>query len=213
VSHNQTWPWLVLFLLGAYHGMNPGMGWLFAVALGMQKRSSRAVWQSLPPIAVGHALSIGIVVAIAFFAGAVVPWIYVRIGVACLLFALGSYRLLRRGHPRWGGMQIGFRDLTIWSFLMASAHGAGLMLLPLVMGTSTRHGHHDLLLDSSVSHGPSIGVLAVSVHSLGYLLTTGATAFVVYQWLGLNLLRKAWVNLELVWAVALIATAIAVFWL
>jgi hypothetical protein len=203
----------VLFLLGAYHGINPGMGWLFAVALGMQKRTSRAVWQSLLPIAAGHALSIGIVVAVAFFLGAVVPSMYVRIAVACVLLTFGVYRLLRRGHPRWGGMQIGFRDLTIWSFLMASAHGAGFMLLPLVMGTFAAHDHHPMPLDTRISHGPWTGVLAVAVHTFGYLLTTGTTAFVVYHWLGLNLLRKAWINLDLIWAVALIVTAAAALWL
>jgi hypothetical protein len=213
VSNGQTWPWVVLFLLGAYHGINPGMGWLFAVALGMQKRNSRAVWLSLLPIAVGHTVSIGLVVAVAFFVGAVVPSFYVRIAVACILFAFGVYRLLRRGHPRWGGMQIGLRDLTIWSFLMASAHGAGLMLLPLVMGTFTGHNHHDMPIGTAMSDGPWRGVLAVSVHTLGYLLTTGAMAFAVYQWMGLGLLRKAWVNLDLIWAAALIVTAIAALWL
>lgn len=213
MSDGQKWPWVVVFLLGAYHGINPGMGWLFAVALGMQKRSSRAVWLSLLPIALGHALSIGIVVAIAFFIGAVLPSLYVRIAVACILFSFGVYRLLRRGHPRWGGMQIGLRDLTIWSFLMAWAHGAGLMLLPLVMPTYPGHSHHAIVLDGATSDEPWRGFLAVSVHTLGYLLTTGATAFVVYQWMGLSLLRKAWVNLEFIWAAALIVTAVAALWL
>jgi hypothetical protein len=103
-------------------------------------------------------------------------------------------------------MQVGLRDLTIWSFLMASAHGAGFMLLPVVMGTLPGHvnGIH---VHDSVSYGPWTGALAIAVHTLGYLLTTGALAFVVYRWLGLSLLRKAWVNLDLIWAVALIVTA------
>jgi hypothetical protein len=205
VNAHHAWPWVVLFLLGAYHGINPGMGWLFAVALGMQKRSGRAVWLSLFPIAAGHVLATGLVVAAAAMLGIVLPPKYVRIFVACILLGFGLYLLLRRGHPRWGGMQVGFRDLTIWSFLMASAHGAGFMLLPVVMATTGEH-RHDMHI--SMSYGPWTGALAVAVHALGYVLTTGAVAFIVYKKLGLNLLRKAWVNLELVWAVALIVTAI-----
>jgi hypothetical protein len=197
---------VVLFLLGAYHGVNPGMGWLFAVALGMQNRSGWVVWQSLFPLAAGHVLATGLVVAGAVLLGVVLPPTYVRVFVACVLLAFGVYRLLRRGHPRWGGMRVGFRDLTIWSFLMASAHGAGFMLLPVMMGVWGEHGSHEM--HAPISSGPWTGALAVAVHALGYLLTTGVVAFVVYQWAGLSLLRKAWVNLDVVWAVALIVTAV-----
>jgi hypothetical protein len=206
VSPGHGWAWVVLFLLGAYHGINPGMGWLFAVALGMQNRSGWVVWQSLVPLAVGHVLATGLVVAGTSLLGIVVPGKYVRIFVACALLAFGVYRLLRRGHPRWGGMQVGFRDLTIWSFLMASAHGAGFMLLPVMIGGLGAHSSH--AMPGSISYGPWTGALAVAVHALGYLLTTGVIAFVVYEWAGLNLLRKAWVNLDVIWAVALIVTAI-----
>jgi hypothetical protein len=198
----------VLFFLGAYHGINPGMGWLFAVALGMQKQSGRAVWLSLLPIAVGHALAVGLVLAGAALVSALVPWIYIRILLACVLFGFGLYRLIRRGHPRWGGMQVGFRDLTIWSFLMASAHGAGLMLLPVMMGILPGHHNPHIHVPESFSYGPGTGSLAVAVHTLGYLVTTGTIAFVVYEWLGLSLLRKAWLNLDLIWAAALIVTAV-----
>ncbi len=204
---NHSTAWVALLLLGAYHGINPGMGWLFAVALGMQKQSGRVVWLSLLPIAAGHALAIGLVVAVAVMVGAVVPPNTMKIFVACLLLGFGLFRLFRRGHPRWGGMQVGFTDLTIWSFLMASAHGAGFMLLPLVMGMSAQAAHHDMHMAQMVSYGPWTGALAVAVHTLGYLLVTGTVAIVVYEKLGLNLLRKAWINLDLVWAVALIVTA------
>ena len=185
------------------------MGWLFVVALGMQKQSGRAVWLSLLPIAAGHALAIGLVLAAGALVGAVVPWIYIRILLACVLLGFGLYRLIRRRHPRWGGMQVGFRDLTIWSFLMASAHGAGFMLLPVMMGPLSGHGHHNPQehVPELVSYGPWTATLAVAVHALGYLLATGAIALVVYEWFGLSLLRKAWVNLDLIWAVALIVTA------
>ena len=132
----ETWNGDGVALLGAYHGINPGMGWLFAVALGMQQGSARGVWRALPPIALGHGLAVGVVLAVAAAAQLVVPLDTLRIVVASILIAFGLYRLWRHRHPRYGGMQVGFRDLTIWSFLMASAHGAGFMVLPLVMGTS-----------------------------------------------------------------------------
>ena len=109
--------WSTLFLLGAYHGINPGMGWLFAVARGMQEHRARAVAWSLPPIALGHALSIGVVVLIVQLAQVALPMQYIRIGVAVTLVGLGVYKLIRSRHFRWGGMQVGFRELTIWSFL------------------------------------------------------------------------------------------------
>jgi hypothetical protein len=212
MNHFALWPWAALFLLGAYHGVNPGMGWLFAVALGMQQKSASAVWQALVPIAAGHFVAIGLVVAAAAIAGAVLPLLYVKIAAACVLFALGIYRLMRKGHPRWGGMQIGFRDLCIWSFLMASAHGAGFMLLPVLLKMSALHAgtgvgdsaHHLHVLGLA---GPWTAPLALLLHTLGYLLVTGLIAFVVYQKLGLEFLQKSWVNLDLIWAVALIATA------
>src|SRR5580704_6103746 len=129
----RSWGWPALFLLGAYHGINPGMGWLFAVARGMQEHATKAVARALVPITLGHALSIGLVVALAGLIRIVLPLGYVRIVVACALISLGVFRILRRRHFAWGGMQVGFRDLTIWSFLMASAHGAGLMVLPIVL--------------------------------------------------------------------------------
>src|SRR2546421_8555853 len=109
------------------------MGWLFAVALGMQKKSAHAVWQSLLPIAAGHALAIGLVVLAAVLAVPAIAPRPLKISIAGILSAFGLFRLLHKGHPRWGGMQVGSRDLTIWSFLMASAHGAGLMLLPVLL--------------------------------------------------------------------------------
>src|SRR5690349_6022718 len=132
--------WPTLFLLATYHGINPVMGWLFAVARGMQEHRARAVVWSLPPMALGHALSIGVVVLIAGLAQVALPLTYIRIGVAGALMGLGVYKLIRSRHFRWGGMQVGFRDLTIWSFLMASAHGAGLMVLPVFLAGP--HAHH-----------------------------------------------------------------------
>ncbi len=217
MNHFPLWPWAALLLLGAYHGVNPGMGWLFAVALGMQKKSASAVWQSLVPIAAGHFVAIGLVVAAAAIAGAVLPLRYVKIAAACALLAFGLHRLIRKSHPRWGGMQIGFRDLSIWSFLVASAHGAGFMLLPILLKMSALHAAADLGDPAHHLHAlgfagpwlarPWIAPIALLVHTLGYLLVTGLIAFVVYAKLGVDVLRKTWVNLDLIWAVALIATA------
>ena len=211
MSETTTWPWAALFLLGAYHGINPGMGWLFAVALGMQEQSSGAVWRALGPITAGHALAIGLVVALAGLAQAVLRATTLKLGVAVTLFAFGLYRLLRHRHPRYGGMQVGFADLTIWSFLMASAHGAGLMVLPVLFrmtgggsaGESPGAMHH---LHMGALGGATTDLTAVLIHTLGYLVVTGFVAWVVYAKLGLALLRKAWLNLDQIWAAALVAT-------
>jgi hypothetical protein len=189
--------WATLFLLGAYHGINPGMGWLFAVALGMQEHSARAVIRSLVPITLGHALAIGVVVLLAGLIQVVLPLNYVKFVVAGLLVALGVYRIIRSRHFQWGGMQVGFLELTAWSFLMASAHGAGLMVLPVVLQMAPAHHMHGAGMT---------GVGATLIHTLGYLTVTAAVAIIVYQKVGLAILRKAWFNLDLVWAVALIAT-------
>ena len=203
--HGTPFAWAVLFLLGAYHGINPAMGWLFAVALALQKRDDRAVWQSLAPIATGHILAIAAVIAAAAIAGAVLPPRVVRIGVAVLLAGFGVYRIVSRKHPRFGGMQVGFRDLTIWSFLMACAHGAGLMLLPLLLGMSAMNSAHET--HAHPFAGAGLQLLAVAIHTAGYLLVTGIIAWVVYKRLGIAVLRKTWLNLDLVWATALILTA------
>jgi hypothetical protein len=131
-----SWPWLALLLLGAWHGINPGMGWLFAVALGLQEQKGRAVWRALLPLALGHGLAIAVAIMVGAFVGLVLPVGYLRWLVAVVLVGFGLYRLVRHRHPRWAGMQVGFRDLTVWSLLMASAHGAGLMVLPFVLGVT-----------------------------------------------------------------------------
>jgi hypothetical protein len=205
----STTLWLMLFL-GAYHGLNPGMGWLFAVALGMQEQKGSAVARSLVPIALGHALAIGSVVLVAAILGRTLPLAVIRYAVAAILVGLGIYCLVSHHHPRWVRMQVGFRDLTVWSFLMASAHGAGLMVVPVLLGSSTVEaqdsmaGHNHVA--SSVS--PLAGVLATSVHTFAYLAVTGLVAWLVYRKFGLSLLRKTWFNFDLLWAVALVATGV-----
>jgi multisubunit Na+/H+ antiporter MnhC subunit len=201
--------WLML-LLGAYHGLNPGMGWLFAVALGMQEQKGIAVARSLVPIAVGHAVAIGSVVLTAAFLGRTLPLAVIRYFVAAALVGLGIYCLVRHRHPRWVRMKVGFRDLTVWSFLMASAHGAGLMVVPVLLGSSTVQAQSPMAGHRHVSPtaSPLAAMLATGVHTVAYLAVTGLVAWVVYRKLGLALLRKAWLNFDLVWAAALVATGL-----
>src|SRR5271170_1863722 len=199
-----------MLLLGAYHGLNPGMGWLFAVALGMQEQKRSAVAKSLVPIALGHALAIGSVVLIALFLGMTLPLTVIRYFVAAMLVGLGIFCLVRHWHPRWVRMQVGFRDLTVWSFLMASAHGAGLMVVPILLHSNTVEAQSRIAGHDHISHTvtPLAGMLATGVHTVAYLAVTGLLAWVVYRKLGLALLRNAWLNFDLVWAAALVATGL-----
>jgi hypothetical protein len=189
--------WGVL-LLGAGHGLNPGMGWLFAVALGLQEQRARAVWRALGPLALGHALSVAATLGAAAALASLLPPGGLRWPTVLLLLGFGLHRLLVNRHPRYGGMRVGVRDLTIWSFLMASAHGAGLMVVPL-MPAGGEHLLHAGLLQPSAA--------AAVLHAAGYLLVTGSIAVVVYHRLGLRLLRTAWINLDLLWGLALLLTA------
>jgi len=206
--------WLML-LLGAYHGLNPAMGWLFAVALGMQEQKGTTVVRSLVPIALGHALAVGSVLAIAAVVGVSLPLVVFRSIVAALLVGLGIFFLARHWHPRWVRMRVGFWDLTAWSFLMATAHGAGLMVVPVLLrgstaqafGGTTIHDHLHLVAMAS----PVAGIFATGVHTAGYLAVTGLIAWIVYKKVGLAVLRKAWFNVDLLWAVALIATGVVTF--
>ena len=166
---------------------------------------------ALPPIALGHAVAVGVIVFAAGLAGLVVPLDALKITVAAILMMLGLHRLWRHRHPRFGGMQVGFRDLTVWSFLMASAHGAGFMVLPFVVGApavaASEHAEHMVARDTGV---PWTNAMAVGIHTLAYLLVTAMVAYVVYRKLGLRLLRTAWINLDWLWAGALVITGAVV---
>src|SRR5262249_2562628 len=205
--HETFAAWLTLLALGMFHGVNPGMGWLFAVALGMQEKSHRAVVRALLPLGTGHALAVGGAVLIAMLVGAVVPLGYLRWLVAGILAVLGASRLYRHRHPRWASMQVGPWKLTLWSFLMASAHGAGLMVVPVFLSLATVHAESGCHAgDAAAVHAPGAALLATSLHAAGYLIVTALVALVVFHKLGLSLLRRAWFNLDLIWAGALIAT-------
>ena len=200
-----SWPWLALLGLGMFHGVNPAMGWLFAVALGMHRSSRAVVLASLVPIAVGHALAVAAVVALVTSLGVVVDATAIRLAGGLALIGWGGYhRFYGRRHRVRVGMRTGFAGLMFWSFMMASAHGAGLMLIPLLLHVQVATGHHH---DAGASSFES-ALAAIGVHTLGMLLATGVVAVLVYEWAGVAFLRRGWINLDLLWTWALIVTGV-----
>ena len=205
------WPWDVLIVLGAYHGLNPGMGWLFAVARGLQERRRSAVWESFLPIALGHEAAIAIIVVLVAVAQFLIAPQALRIFGAITLFTFALYRLWRkRAHPRGFGMRIGPRGLFGWSFLMSSAHGAGLMLVPILLKLSTiGGGSHDMTLIASVSSfSPWQGLAAATLHTAALLLVMSLVAIVVYERVGVGFLHRAWLNVDLIWTVTLLVAGV-----
>lgn len=199
-------PWLALAGLGAFHGINPAMGWLFAVALGLHRGSRGVVWGSLLPIAAGHTLSVAAVVLLVVAFGTVVRPRWLEVGGGLLLLGWAAYRW------RWGhrhrvrvGMTTGMAGLTLWSFLMATGHGAGLMLVPVVLPLCLAEGPGGAL---TAAGSLPVALAAIAVHTLALLAVTGAIAGAVYEWVGLAFLRRSWLNLDLVWTVALVAAGL-----
>src|ERR1700691_5092255 len=213
---NHNWPWVALAILGAYHGLNPAMGWLFALALGLQEKRRSAVVGALLPIALGHAAAITATLLTLRFVQQFLPLNILKWGVALFLFTLGVYRLFRATHPRGAGMRVGARDLFVWSFLMASAHGAGLMLLPVLMAQPMHGMTHSMpggisVVPSSLS-ASAIG-FALLIHTASMLAVAGVLAMVffeTYEKVGLRLLRHTWLNFDLLWAIALLMAGFAV---
>ena len=217
---HENLPWLALILLGAYHGLNPAMGWLFAVALGLQEGRREAVLKAFWPIALGHAAAITLVVAAVLAAQVVVPLEVLRYVGAGALILFGLYKLIRRKHPRWVGMRVGFRDLTAWSFIMASAHGAGLMLVPVLLKLSgTMHEMEHQAQEAHEHWGHSVHLFltnpaaladlaAVAVHTLAMFVVMATVALVVYDRLGLMILKRTWFNVDLIWAGALVVAGV-----
>ena len=203
-----AWPWILMALLGAYHGVNPAMGWLFAVNLGLQDGSRRSVLRALPPIALGHEAAIALVVALVLVLGVVADPAALHVGAAVALIAFGVFRFAKpRAHPRWVRARVNRRELTLWSFLMSSAHGAGLMVAPVLIGAGTGearaqdHALSDMRLD--VLSVPE-SALAVLLHVGAMLAVMGLVAVLVYEWWGVRILRSAWVNTEALWAGAFV---------
>jgi hypothetical protein len=197
----DAWAWLTFAGLGTFHGLNPAMGWLFAVALGVHRQSRTVVMASLIPIAIGHAASVGFVAGLLLIAGTLVPPHPVRIGSGLLLLGWAAYhwRFGHRHRVRFG-MQVGQWGLAAWSFLMATAHGAGLMLWPVLMASCVSS-------DSNESAFAAPTALAgVGLHTLAMLITTAFVAVLIYEWIGLAILRRAWLNVDVLWVLGLSAT-------
>ena len=201
---SHTGLWLTLAGLGAYHGLNPAMGWLFAVSQGMQHHERRAVLRALLPIAIGHELSIVVVAARVLGAAAVVEPRALHVGAAAVLIAFGSFRFARpRAHPRWTTMRVNRRELAWWSFLMSTAHGAGLMVAPVLIGlqgteAASAHQHSEVAMATGV---PLLaGGLGIALHVGAMLLVMGVVAVIVFEKLGLRILGRAWLNTDGLWA-------------
>ena len=203
---DMTTSWAMLMVLGAFHGINPGMGWLFAVALGMQEGRRGAVLRALLPLGAGHALAVAAAVSAALAIGFAIPLAWLRWPTAGVLISLGVLRLFPHRHPRWVGMRVSMGGLTAWSFLMATAHGAGLMVVPVFVGMSMssagEHAHHV----HAAGAGTGAAFIATGLHAVGYLAVTAFVAVLVFEKLGVSILRRAWINLDLIWSAALVAT-------
>lgn len=201
---NNAWAWLTIAGLGAFHGLNPAMGWLFAVALGLHRKNRTIILEALPSIALGHALSVAIIVSTVILAGFFINERAILIASGLLLIAWAIYhQIYGHRHRVRVGMKTGLAGLTLWSFLMATAHGAGLMLLPVViplcLSSST-------MKDISPESSFATILTAVGIHTTAMLVVTGTIAILVYEWIGVAILRSAWINLDLIWVLALIVT-------
>ena len=197
---------IALVALGAFHGLNPGMGWLFAVARGLQERSRALVLQALPAIAAGHAASIFVVAVVVTLTGSVLTSRVVSIAGGVVLVGFGLWRLLSKRHFRWVGMRLSLWQLAGWSFLMSSAHGAGLMLVPVLTHGSIAVPHaHAHGISGGAGDAVSAAVFVTLVHTFAMFVVAGTIAVLVYEVVGLAVLRRAWFDLDRLWAAALIA--------
>ena len=198
--------WGAVVISGIYHGVNPGMGWPLAVSAALMDRKRGSLLKALMALAGGHLLAMAAILfpftALLFLA----EWQReIQIGAACLVIALGLYLLVTRRHPRFLA-RVPPSRLALWSFLVAMAHGAGLMLVPIYLGicrtVETDAGH---AAASELMAGNAGIAMAVAVaHTLAMTLSGGALAYGVYRWLGLRFLSRSWVNLDAVWALSLI---------
>ena len=209
--------WLAVIALGAYHGLNPGMGWPLAVSNGMWAKREQAVFATFLPLAGGHFLAMAAALLPFALFLAYLDWSpAIRIAAGGIVAAFGVYKLLNRRHPQIAA-RLGPKHLTLWSFLTATAHGAGLMLAPIALrlcasGPDAAHSSafdrsHEAM--SELMRSGVVTSIAVSgVHTLAMIAAGGAMAWIVYRWAGLKLLRSAWINLEGVWAASLIVTGL-----
>lgn len=231
VAVPRLWLWLAMIGLGAFHGLNPGMGWLFAVSRGLQERSRAAVLMAIVPIALGHAAAVAAVVALVAVARPLLALETAQRAGAFALLGFGVFKLVSQAHPRWVSMRVSLRELALWSFLMATAHGAGLMLVPVVLQLHAAHeqvapaavvvppvlahDHAGHIFPADAAQGATLAaegiaadLIAVAVHTGAMFVVMAGVAVLVYEKLGLALLRRAWLNLDFVWAWSLIAVGV-----
>jgi hypothetical protein len=209
--------WLTVVALGLYHGINPAMGWPLAVANGMAEQRARAVFATLLPLGGGHFMAIAIALAPFAWLGWYLEWNRaIRIGAGAAVLLFGAFKLVSRRHPRLLA-RIPPTRLAWWSFLMATAHGAGLMLVPFMLGlcaTPAADGTgHAAAMNFLVRANLDTALLVGAVHTLASLLAGIVMAWLVYRYLGLRFLRRAWLNLDAVWGASLVLAGATGVWL
>jgi hypothetical protein len=210
----DAWPWMLMALLGAYHGLNPAMGWLFAVGLGMQERDRKAVVRALPAIAIGHEASILVVALLVLGLGVLTDPSALHLGAGIALIAFGLFRFIKpRAHFRWVKGTVNRRELTWWSFLMSTAHGAGLMVAPVLIGAGAATdaaASSDHAIAAAQANGLSIpgSALAITLHVAAMLAVMSVVALMVYDHVGVAVLKKAWINLDALWAGAFVLAGV-----
>ncbi|MEA2294793.1 MAG: hypothetical protein QOE86_2432 [Solirubrobacteraceae bacterium] len=209
---NHTAEWVTLAGLGAYHGLNPAMGWLFAVSQGLQQGERRAVTRSFLPIAIGHEGSVVVVAVLVLGLGVIADPGVLHFAAGAVLIGFGIFRFVRpRWHPRWTTMRVNRRELTLWAFLMSSAHGAGLMVAPILLGGATAGAAdgHDLAM---AGEAPVLAVaVGVGLHLLAMVSVMAVVATVVYLKVGVEIVRRAWINTEALWAAAFVGAGAITF--
>jgi len=209
IMSGELWLWLAVTGLGLFHGINPAMGWLFAAGLGLNRKSERVVWLSLVPIALGHALAVGLVLVAVLALGFVVEPVPLQRLAAVVLVGWGAWHAIYgRRHKLRVGMRTGLAGLLLWSFLMANAHGAGLMLVPAVIPLCLAASPaHELTASGSVP----VALLALLLHTGAMLIAIASISIAVYRWIGVAFLRRGWINLDLLWAIALMVCGVILF--
>ena len=200
-SPTGLWPWLALAALGLFHGINPAMGWLFAVALGLNRGNRRIVLLSLAPIALGHAAAVAAVLAGALTLGLMLDHAVLMRASGVILLGWAAWHALYGHRQRLHvGMRTGLAGLVLWSFLMATAHGAGLMLIPILLPICNSASTATIDPAGAIP----LALAAVAVHTLAMLAAIAAISVLVYEWAGVGFLRRGWVNLDWIWVAALI---------
>ncbi len=198
--------WLAVVASGLYHGVNPGMGWPLAVSAGLMERSSRALVAALWPLMAGHLLAMLVVILPFSLLAVLVQWQrQIQIGASLLVIGFGIFRFVNRRHPR-ALARIPPTQLGLWSFAVAIAHGAGLMLVPIYLGLC-RAGDLDgghAAAGALINANLRMAVLVSFVHSIAMVAAGGVLAWLVYRYLGLKFLSRSWFNLDAAWAVSLV---------